>query len=140
MPDADTARALLAGAIAGAAGALASTAIAVIAIVRDERWYLRPQSLRVPLPLLGVVFVNALMLAWTALGLLLGAAYLRVGASHAAGGPGSPNWLFTLLVGGAVLLLLLSAGYVRGRLTTPMWATALVAAAAFGWLLPALAR
>ena len=140
MPDADTARALLAGAIAGAAGALASTAIALIAIVRNERWYRRPHTLRVPLPLLGVVFVNALMLAWTALGLLLGAAYLRVGASDAAIGPGSPSRLFTLLVGGAVLLLLLAASYVRGRLTTPMWATALVAAAAFGGLLPALAR
>jgi len=140
MPDADTARALLAGLIAGAAASFATTAIALTALVRDQRWQRLTQNLRVPLPLVGVVFVNGLMLAWTALGLLLGAAYLRTESAHPAGGLGSQNRLFTLLLAGAVALLLLGAGYVRGRLTAPMWGTALVALAAFGWLLPGLAR
>ena len=140
MPDADTARALLAGLIVGATAALATTAVAMIALVRDPRWLGRQQQLRIPLPLLGVVFVNGLMLAWTALGLLLGAAYLRAEASHPTDGLGSPNQLFTLLVVGAVVVLLLGGGYVRGRLTTPMWITALAGLLAFGWLLPVLAR
>ena len=145
MPDAETARALLSGLIAGTAAAFATTAIALVALAHDERWRrVAPSGLpgggRVPLPLLGVVFVNGLMLAWTALGLVLGAAYLRVEATHPAGGLGSPNRLFTLLVAGAVVLLLFGAGYVRGRLTRPMWSTALVAVLAFGWMLPGLAR
>lgn len=145
MPDAETARALLSGLIAGTAAAFATTAIALVAFAHDERWRgVAPSGLpgggRVPLPLLGVVFVNGLMLAWTALGLVLGAAYLRVEATHPAGGLGSPNRLFTLLVAGAVVLLLFGAGYVRGRLTRPMWSTALVAVLAFGWVLPGLAR
>ncbi len=140
MADADTARALLAGLVAGAAASFATTAIALTALVRDPRWRQRTQNLRVPLPLMGVVFVNGLMLAWTALGLLLGAAYLRAESAHPAGGLGSPNRLFTLLVAGAVAVLLLGVVYVRGRLTAPMWGTALVALAAFGWLLPGLAR
>ncbi len=145
MPDAETARALLSGLIAGTAAAFATTAIALVALVHDERWRgVAPSGLpgggRVPLPLLGVVFVNGLMLAWTALGLVLGAAYLRAEATHPAGGLGSPNRLFTLLVVGAVVLLLFATGYVRGRLTRPMWSTALVAVLAFGWLLPGLAR
>ena len=145
MPDAESARALLSGLIAGMAAAFATTAIALVALAHDERWRrIVPSSLagrgRVPLPLLGVVFVNGLMLAWTALGLVLGAAYLRAEATHPAGGLGSPNRLFTLVVAGAVVLLLFGAGYVRGRLTRPMWSTAVVAVLAFGWLLPGLAR
>lgn len=140
MPDPETARALLAGLIAGAATAFATTAIALIAIARDERWHARTASVRVPLPLLGVVFVNGLMLGWTLLGLVLGAAYLRAEDAYPAGGVGSTNRLFTLLIAGAVAVLLLGVAFIRGRLTRPMWATAIVALLAFGWLLPGLAR
>lgn len=132
-------RALVAGLIAGAAAALATTAIVLIALTRDPRWLGRAPNLRVPLPLLGVAFVNGLMLAWTALGLVLGALYLRAESSWPGGGVASANQFFTLLVCGAVLALLLAAAFVRGRLTPPMWWTALVAMAAFGWLLPGLA-
>lgn len=140
MPDPETARALLAGLIAGVAVAFATTAIALISIARDERWYARTARVRLPLPLLGVIFVNGLMLGWTLLGLVLAAAYLRAEDTYPAGGVGSPNQLFTLLIVGAAAVLLLGVAAVRRRLTRPMWATALVALLAFGWLLPGLAR
>ncbi len=140
MPDPETARALLAGLIAGVATAFATTAIALISIARDERWYARTARMRLPLPLLGVIVVNGLMLGCTLLGLVLAAAYLRAEDVYPAGGVGSPNRLFTLLIAGAAAVLLLGVAVVRRRLTWPMWATALVALLAFGWLLPGLAR
>lgn len=140
MPDPTALRALLAGLIAGAAVAFASTAIALVALARGRWWTRLPQRQRVPLPLLGVVLVNGLMLAWTLLGLVLGAGYLRAAAHAPGAGLGSPNARFTLLVAAAVAAALAIAGFVRRRVTWPLWSTALVAAAAFGWLLPNLAR
>ena len=132
--DAEAARALVAGFIAGAAAALATTGLALISMSRDAAWWVRARERvagagKVPLPLLGVVVVNALMLAWTALGLVLGAAYLSLGDPARFG--------FLLHVG--VLAALIAAGYVRRRMTTAMWSTALIAAFAFGVLLPLLA-
>ncbi len=140
MPDEQTLRALLAGLLSGAVVAFATTAIALVAIARDARWIAIASSVRVPLPLAGVVVVNGMLLAWTAAGLVLGALYLGAESSRPAGGLGSTNVLFSSLVAGAVLLALAAAAYVRGRLTWPMWSTALVAAASLGWLLPNLAR
>lgn len=141
VPDPTTLRALLAGLIAGAAVALASTAITLVALARGRWWARLPQHQRVPLPLplLGVVFVNGLMLAWTLLGLVLGAGYLRAAERAPGAGLGSPNVRFTLLVAGAILAALALAGFVRRRVTWPLWSTALAALAAFGWLLPLLA-
>jgi hypothetical protein len=136
VPEARVLEALLAGLIAGAAVAFGTTAIALVAIAGDERWVRRPPNLRVSLPLLGVVFVNAMMLAWTALGLVLGAALLRVEDGRPAGGLGSPNAAFTLAVGGSVLVALALGTFVRGKVTWPMAATAALAAGAYGWLLP----
>ena len=140
MPDPETARALLAGFIAGAVTAMATTAIALWAITQGARRRGRVPQPRLPWPLLGVVFVNGLLLGWTALGLVLGAAYLRAESSQPAGGVGSPNRLFTLSIVLAAVALLAAAVFVRRRLTVPMWATAAVALLSFGWLLPGLAR
>ena len=131
-PDPEAARALLAGFVAGAAAAFATTAIALVGLSRSARWRARAgQAGRLPLPLLGVVFANGLMLAWTLLGLVLGAAYLGVDDRHPA--------VFGLAVVGAVAAVLVGTAFVRGRLTAPMWSTALVAALCFGLLLPLLA-
>ena len=140
LPDAGTLRVLLAGFIAGMAGAFATSAIALIAIARDERWRAVRPAVAVPLPALGVIFVNALMLAWTLLGLLLGAVYLRARSDDMNAVFGSPHALFTAVIVAAVVALLLAGVYVRGRITWPMGATAVVAVASFGWLLPGLAR
>ena len=135
----ETARALLAGFVCGAAVAFATTFIALVVLSRSTVWQRLPQNRRVPMPLMGVVFVNLLILSWTALGLVLGAAYLRAESEHPAGALLSANWLFTLLVGGLTASALAAAVVVRGRLDWPAWSTALVAVFAFGWMLPALA-
>lgn len=139
MPDPTTMQALVAGLIAGAAVAFASTAIVLVALARSTWWTRLPARQRVPLPLLGVVFVNGLMLAWTLLGLVLGAGYLRAATVAPGAGLGSPNMRFTVLVAGTILVALALAAFVRRRVTWPVWWTAGVAVAAFGWLLPLLA-
>jgi hypothetical protein len=135
----ETARALLAGFVSGAAVALATTFLGMVVVARSTVWQRLPQNRRVPLPLMGVVFVNLLILSWTALGLLLGAAYLRAESDHPAGALLSANWLFTLLVTMGVATAIGAAFAVRGRLEWPVWATAAMAVLAFGWMLPALA-
>jgi hypothetical protein len=136
-------RALLAGFVSGAAGAFAMSAILLIALAQGVRhghglrfagWE------RVRLPLIGAVLVNVLMLLWTALGLCLGAGYLRAASHHPGGGLGTPNALFTLLVAGGVALLLGMAAFVLRRLPWPVWSTGVVAVLAFAFMLPNLAR
>lgn len=136
MPEARVLEALLAGVIAGAAVALGTSAIALAALTRDRRFTGRPLNLRVSLPVLGVVLVNAMMLGWTALGLVLGAALLRAESARPAGGLGSPNAAFTLAVGLSILVALVLGASVRGRVTWPMASVAVLAGAAYGWLLP----
>ena len=132
--DPEAARALVAGFISGAAAALASTGIALFSMSRNAQWWVRARervagARSVPLPLLGVVIVNAMMLAWTLLGLILGAAYLSL----------DDPARFRFFLNVAVLVALIAAGFVRGRMTRTMWVTALVAALAYGVLLPLLA-
>ncbi len=132
--DPEAARALVAGFISGAAAALASTGIALFSMSRNAEWWVRARervagARSVPLPLLGIVIVNAMMLAWTLLGLILGAAYLSL----------DDPARFRFFLNIAVLVGLIAAGFVRGRMTRTMWVTALVAALAYGALLPLLA-
>ena len=128
--EAETGRALLAGFAAGAAAALATSALALVGMSRDDAWRKRLAGAeRLPAPLLGVALVNGLLLGWTLLGLLLGAAYPGVG----------DPLRFGALAHALALAALVAAGVVRGRVTAPMWGAALAAALAFGVLLPALA-
>ena len=137
--DEAAARALLAGFIAGAGAALASAAVALRALLGSERWRRRAARGRRPLPLLGALAANALLLGWTAAGLALGAAYLRAESERPGAGLGSPNALFTASVLVAVGSLLGLAAIVRGRVSAPMLQAAAIAAVAFGWALPLLA-
>jgi hypothetical protein len=95
--DHDAARALLAGFIAGAAVAFATTAIALVTVSRNTALQARLGEAR-RLPLLGVVLANALFLGWTLLGLVLGAAFIGVEDRY-PDGDGSrcrlraPRWL-----------------------------------------------
>lgn len=138
MPDDRVLQALLAGLIAGAAVAFATTAIALVALSRSPGWIGRSANLKVPMPLVGVAFVNGLMLWWTALGLVLGAVLLRFDSDRPGAGLGSPNVWFTAVIVGIVIVAVGLAWFVRGRLPWPAAASAFVAAAAFGWLLPVL--
>ncbi len=137
--DGATGQALLAGFITGAGAALASSAVVLRALVRSERWRRRAAGGGRPLPLVGALVANGLLLGWTATGLVLGAAYLRAESERPGAGLGSPNGLFTLSVLVAVGSLLGLAAIIRGRLSSPMTQTAAIAAAAFGWALPLLA-
>lgn len=139
--EAETGDALLAGLISGAAAALVVTFILLLEMARSPWW--RDRATRtgaLPPSLLGVVMVNGMLLAWTAVGLVLGALYLRAESSSPEGVLGSGNRLFSLSIVGAVALSVAVAAFVLGRLTRIMWSVALVAAIAFGWLLPALAQ
>lgn len=132
-------QALLAGLIAGAAVALATTAIWMTALARDPRWREQPLNLPVPLAAAGVVLVNAMVLGWTVAGIVLGAVFLGIEDRRSVAGLGSANLWFTAVVAGGIVALVALGAYVRGRVTWPVWSTAGVAALAFGWLLPLLA-
>ena len=136
MPNAQVLQALLAGLIAGSVVAFGSTAIAIAALWRSPGWLSRAPNLRVPLPLVGVVLVNAFLLGWTALGLVLGAAFHAVETARPAGGLGSPNAAFTAGVVAAVVAAFAAAAVIRGRPGWPVASMALLAVASFGWLLP----
>jgi hypothetical protein len=138
--DPHTIQALVVGFGTGIAVALVSTGIAMVALARGSFWPRLPQNRRIPLPLMGVAFANALLFGWTLVGLVLGALLLKAETARPAPGLGSPNQAFTL---GVIALAVLGCGMfaiVRGRLPWPVWSGALVALALFGWALPYLAR
>ncbi len=126
----DAGRALFSGFVSGAAAAFATVAIALWAMSRSQRWRERAAGLkRLPAPLVGVVLVNGALIGWTLLGLLLGAVYIQV----------ADPFRFGLIVHGLVLIAVIAAAFVLRGLSGAIWATAIVAAFAFGVLLPALA-
>lgn len=128
MPDGDTGRALLAGWVSGAAVAFVTTALVLLAVARDDGWRERLNRTRLRLPLLGVLIVNAMMLFWTLVGLMLGAIHLGID---------QPAFSLTIVAIVALALILLSA--VRGMPGWLTWSTVGVAVVSFGGLLPALA-
>jgi hypothetical protein len=141
--DVDTLRAVVAGFASGVAAAFATTFVALYALTQRVRAG-RPFPLRgwerVRPALLGLMFVNGLMLLWSALGLLLGAAYASAESARPAAGLGSPNVLFTVLIAAGVGVVLTIVWYVMRQLHWTAWATGAVAVLAFGWMLPNLAR
>ena len=128
MPDGDTGRALLAGWVSGAAVAFVTTALVLLAVAQDDGWRERLNRTRLRLPLLGVLIVNAMMLFWTLVGLMLGAIHLGID---------QPAFSLTIVAIVALALILLSA--VRGMPGWLTWSTVGVAVVSFGGLLPALA-
>lgn len=140
MLDYHPGRALLAGMISGTAMSFLITGFATVVLIRNQQLHQVLQKVRIPLPLIGIVLANGLILGGTMLGLLLGFVYIKVKETHPESGLGSPNQFFTLGVIIVVTLLLLSASYVRRRLTVSMCGSALIVIMTFGWLLPTLAR
>jgi len=134
------ARALLGGLICGVVVALILTALYLFAMTRSPRWAARATNTRLSAPILGIVFVNALMLIWTLAGLVLGALYPVIEDRRPGGGVLSENLLFTSVV------LALASGFVgvawivRGRVGALGWITTGLAVIAFGWVLPLLAE
>lgn len=133
------ARALLAGLVSGMVCALLTTALGLWAMTRSSAWRERWARLRVSPMIAGVVLVNGSTLAWTAVGLVLGAIYYRAAVHAAGGGLLSPNLRFTLIVLVSVGLAL--AMLLGWRRRVGRWAltVALITALGFGWVLPLLA-
>lgn len=128
MPTGETASALLAGWVSGAATALAVTALVLFAVSRDPAWRERLGRTRLRLPLLGVVVVNAMMLFWTLVGLVLGAIYLFAD---------QPAFSITVVAVIGLGLLLFSS--IRGMPGWVTWATVAISVLTFAGMLPALA-
>ena len=130
--DPAVARALLAGWIAGAIVGLADTALLLVVLSRHPAWAQRLPGLRISLPIFGVVAVNAMLIGWTLVGIVLGALYL-----------GAPTPAFSIAAGGGWFVLAGLYTFVRGHEgrdeAAVIWGTAALAAVAFALLLPPLA-
>jgi len=80
-------------------------------------------------------------IAWTAMGMVMGALYKGARANLSGAGMGSPNWIYTagvVLLGGCILGLIC---YMWQRL--PPWRItmfAIVTVGLFGWAMPYLAE
>lgn len=125
--DPEVGQALLAGWLSGAVVAFATTAILLVWLSRNDGWRLRFSRTTLRLPLVGVLIINGMMLGWTLVGLIVGAATLWTDQ------PG-----FTVAVAVILALGLLMWVTLVGR---PGWAvlsTAAVVLASFGGLLPFL--
>lgn len=94
---------LLAGWIVGAAIGLADTAILVVAVARAPRWPAQFSQFRVSTPAFAIAAANGMVMGWTLVGLLFGAAWIAV-----------PMPGFAIAVGGAFGLAGLCYAYVRG--------------------------
>lgn len=132
---AETAQALLAGWLSGAAAGLAITAVVLIVLARHPE-----AAARLPgqgrLRFVAIVVANALVLGLTLVGLVLGALYLRT--SGDAGGA----WFSLVVAGGCVAaaaLYVFVRGQIRGGEAPVVLGSIVIAAAAFGVMLPLLA-
>jgi hypothetical protein len=122
--------AVLAGWVCGFAVALACTGYVMFGLSRTR---LRPlPDLKVPLPVFGIVAVNALVIAWTLAGIGAGVAYHLAGPSRFAAAAGAAHLL-------AALVYAVARGRPWSGEARVVWATLLTSLAAFLGLLPFLA-
>ncbi len=131
------------GFVVGYAFSLLFTAVAAVMVIqaRSDVPYLSKAiapninavQLAVPISILA-------FLAWTLVGLLLGALYRAARLNLAGGGLGSPNWPFTLAILLATVVSLAIAYYAWRRLRWPVALTAAAFAGMFGWGMPHLAE
>jgi len=129
------------GFVCGYALALAVTPLAAIAIVRAR--VTSPALARlVPegtsLVAASIVLHVFAFLVLTAMGLLLGLLLAGLETSSPAGGLGSPNRVFTALMLAISAIAVGPLAIAVPRLRAPLFASGLVFAGVFGWLLPYL--
>ena len=132
--DADLARSLLAGWIAGAMEGIVATGLVLVVMARKPGLAARIAGTR-RLGIIGVILANGLTLTFTLIGLVLGALFHRAGGADAA-------LRFALVVGGGSLTLAGLYAFVRGRVRTAEAPVVLmvltIAALSFGVVLPVL--
>lgn len=137
-----TVRALIAGWVTGAGVSFITTGVMLVALIqaraRGVQWLTGWERVRPAV--VGIVFVNGMLILWTMLGLVLGALYLRARVLRPESGLLSPNVAFTVAVVAVLLVSLGLVWFVWRRVGWPVWSIGVCAAAAFGWVLPNLAR
>jgi hypothetical protein len=134
--------AVFAGFVVGYALALVAGPLAAVLIVRSNHRTGVAQRIAPPgtsMIALSLVLHFAAILLLTALGLVLGMALHGLEARRPEGGLGSPNLLYTLLVTAITAVLVIPA-LALPAVRTYALAAAIVLLAAFGWLMPWVAR
>ncbi len=132
---------VLAGFVCGFGLAIAVTPVVAVALVRARASSARVRQV-VPeaTPIAAVAFLihTFAFLVLTALGIVLGLALDGLEDRNPAGGLGSPNRAFTLLVLATAAIAVLPMAIAIPRLRPALLASGLVFAATFGWLMPYL--
>jgi len=126
------ARPLLAGWISGAVLGLADTALLVLVIARSPTWPHQLSGLRVSLPVFSIAAINAMLISWTLIGLLLGALWITVSGTKYA-------IIVALVTVGLVCLYAFVRGLAHRGEAVVVIGTGLLASVAFLGVLPALA-
>ena len=133
---------VFAGFVVGYAFSLLFSAVAAVMVIeaRSREPYLsRAIASNISALQLAVPISLLAFLAWTLVGMLLGALYRAARINLEGGGFGSPNWPFTLGVLVVTLAFLATGLYAWRRLGWGVVLTAAAFAAMFGWGMPHLA-
>jgi hypothetical protein len=133
---------VFAGFVVGYALAVALTPVAAIALARASDGASFARRVAPPgtsIIALSVALHFAGMLALTAIGLVLGMALGGIDDRRPAGGIGSPNIVYTLLIVALTAVIFIPA-LVLPALRRYVLAAAALFAASFGWALPWLAN
>ena len=134
---------VFAGFVVGYAFSLLFSAVAAVMVIeaRSRELYLsRAIASNISALQLAVPISLLAFLAWTLVGMLLGALYRAARINLEGGGLGSPNWPFTLGVLVVTLAFLATVLYAWRRLGWGVVLTAAAFAAMFGWGMPHLAE
>ena len=133
---------VFAGFVTGFALAILSTPLAAIAIVRSNKRTGLAQRVAPPganVVALSMVLHFGALITFTAIGMVLGLALDGIDARRPAGGFGSPNAAYTLLVVALAAVVVIPAMAMPAMRRYAL-AGALVFVAAFGWAMPWLAE
>ena len=133
---------VFAGFVVGYAFSLLFSAVAAVMVIeaRSRELYLsRAIASNISALQLAVPISLLAFLAWTLVGMLLGALYRAARINLEGGGLGSPNWPFTLGVLVVTIAFLATVLYAWRRLGWRVVLTAAAFAAMFGWGMPHLA-
>jgi hypothetical protein len=129
------------GIICGYALALIVTPIAAVALIRmrvHSDWLRRVVPEETPLLAWSLILHTFWFLVLTGIGMVLGLLLYGIEERRPAGGLGSPNAIFTLVVIATSAIAVLPMAVALRRWRAPLIAAGLVFAVTFGWIMPYL--
>jgi hypothetical protein len=132
----------MAGFICGYALALAATPLLALALVRARATNTTVQGVvpeATPMFAVAMLLHTGAFLVFTAIGLVLGILLSALEENAPAGGLGSPNRVFTLLVLATVAIAVLPMAAVLPGRRRELIGGGLIVAGLFGWFMPYLA-